>query len=149
VTEHVVLRVGEHNREILATFSAPQPAPAPTPTPPGSPSPEPAAPPPPEKHSTRPTGWIAALTGLGVVGIGSFAYFAATGYSDKQQLMGRCAPACTDDQVNGVRYRYIAADASLGVAIVALGVAAYLWFSSSSDASASLDPQRFARIIWK
>jgi len=150
VTEHVILRVGEHNREILATFQAP-PAVAPTPTASASPPPEaPSAPPPPtEKHSTRPTGWILALTGVGALGIGSFAYFAATGYSAKQQLESSCAPGCSDDDVNRVRYRYIAADASLGVAIVALGVAAYLLFSSSPDGAATLDPQRFARIFWK
>jgi hypothetical protein len=151
VTEHVVLRVGEHNREILATFATAQPAAAPTPTPAPSPSPEAPAPPPPEKHSTRPTGWIVGLSGVGVLGLGSFAYFAATGYSAKQQLLGAggCAPTCSDAQVNGVRYRYIAADASLGVAVIALGIAAYLLFSSSPDAAASLDPQRFARIFWK
>jgi hypothetical protein len=148
VSEHVVLRVGEHNREILAMFPAP-PAAAPPPSTPRSPSPEPAAPPPPERHSTRPTGWIVALTGVGVLGLGSFAYFAATGYSARQHLLGTCAPACSDDDVNGVRYRYIAADASLGVGLIALGVAAYLLLSSSSDTSAALDPQRFARIFWK
>jgi len=138
VTEHVVLRVGEHNREILATFgTATPPAAAPAPTAPSSPPPEAATLPPAEKHSTRPTGWIVALTGVGALGIGSFAYFAATGYSAKQQLLGSCAPACTDDEVNRLRYWYIAADASLGVAIVALGIAAYLLFSSSSDAAAS------------
>jgi hypothetical protein len=152
VTEHVVLRVGEHNREILATFGTAPPAAAPAPTaPPSSPPPEAPATPPPEKHSTRPTGWIVGLSGVGVLGLGSFAYFAATGYSAKQQLLaaGGCAPACSDEQVNGVRYRYIAADASLGVAVIALGIAAYLLFSSSSDSTASLDPQRFARIFWK
>lgn len=152
VTEHVILRVGEHNREILATFQAPLPSSAAPPAPTASPSPPPEAPAPPpaEKHSTRPTGWILALTGVGALGLGSFAYFAATGYSAKQQLEGSCAPGCTDDEVNRVRYRYIAADASLGVGLIALGVAAYLLFSSSSDdGAAALDPQRFARIFWK
>jgi hypothetical protein len=150
VTEHVILRVGEHNREILATFQASPPAAAPpTPTASAPTSPEAPVAPPPEKHSTRPTGWILALTGIGALGIGSFAYFAATGYSAKQQLEGSCAPACNDDDVNRVRYRYIAADASLGVGLIALGIAAYLLFSSSSDSTASLDPQRFARIFWK
>jgi hypothetical protein len=150
VTEHVILRVGEHNREILATFQAP-PAAVPAPTAPSSPPPEAPSPPPTEKHSTRPTGWILALTGVGALGIGSFAYFAATGYSAKQQIEASgCAPACSDNDVNRVRSRYIAADASLGVAIVALGIAAYLLFSSSpDDAAAALDPQRFARIFWK
>jgi hypothetical protein len=150
VTEHVILRVGEHNREILATFQAPPSATAPpTPAVSSSPSLEAPAPPPAEKQSTRPMGWILALTGVGALGIGSFAYFAATGYSAKQQLENSCAPACSDEDVNRVRYRYIAADASLGVGIIALGIAAYLLFSSSPDSTASLDPQRFARIFWK
>jgi hypothetical protein len=147
VTEHVVLRVGEHNREILATFPAPM---APVQVPPWTPTPEPPPLAPQSAHPMRPVGWIATLGGVGVLGLGSFAYFAATGYSAKQQLLDSCAPACSDDQVNRVRYRYIAADSSLGVGIVALGIATYLLLSSHPDAAAaSLDPQRFARIIWK
>jgi hypothetical protein len=145
VTEMVVLRVGEHDREILGTFPAAAPRPASA-----APSAafEAAPPPPRSTRSSRPVGWIVGLAGVGVLGLGSFAYFGLTGESEKQQLLNSCAPACNDAQVNPVRSRYIAADASLGVGLVALGIAAYLLFSAPSDAAALvLSPQRFARIF--
>jgi hypothetical protein len=149
VTEMVVLRVGEHDREILGTFPAASPRPVSA-----APSAAFEAAPAPPRHasSSRPTGWIVGLASIGVLGLGSFAYFGLTGESEKQQLTGPggCAPTCSDAQVNPVRVRYIAADASLGVGLVALGIAAYLFFSSPSDAAALLlPPQRFARIFWK
>jgi hypothetical protein len=144
VVEHVVLRVGEHNREVLASF------PARAAITPASPPAWVVPPPKPPVPTHRPTGWIVALAGVGAVGLGSFAYFGLTGLSQKQQLLDRCAPACSDAEVDTVRSRYIAADVSLGVGVVALGIAAFLLLSSPSDASALLTgPQRFARIIWK
>ncbi len=150
VHEHVVLRVGERNREILATFPAPSSVPS-TPASSTTQQRTPAPPsPPPRGERGRPMGWVFTMAGLGVLGIGAFAYFGLNGHAEKQNLLTSCAPACSDDQVSRVRFDYIAADTSLAVGVVALGVAGYLLFSSSSGASrVSVSPSRKgAAIEW-
>jgi hypothetical protein len=129
VVEHVVLRVGEHNRTILATFGTPPPAPVPPPV-----APAPRLPPPrPEKHVPSPWAYVAA--GFGVVGVGSFVAFGLSGWSYKQHLLDTCAPNCADSDVARVRLDYIVGDTSLGVGVVASAIATYLFLSSSSSGS--------------
>src|SRR5262249_8758679 len=70
------------------------------------------------------------LSGVGVLGLGAFTFFAITGKNEKDRLRDSCAPMCTNAEVNPVRARYIAADVSLGVSLVALGVAAYLFLAA-------------------
>jgi hypothetical protein len=130
VVEHVVLRVGEHNRTILATFAAPGAAPpprsrvaeAPRPPPPG-----------PEKHAT--TGWAYVAAAVGVLGVGSFVGFGLSGWAYKQHLLDTCAPHCADSDVARVRLDYVVGDTSLGVGVVAAGIATYLFLSSGSPGS--------------
>jgi hypothetical protein len=131
VVEHVVLRVGEHNRTILATFGPP-PAPPPVPRPVVAEVPRPASPRP-EKHG--PSGWAYVAAGFGVVGLGSFAAFGLSGWAYKQHLLDTCAPNCADSDVGRVRLDYIVADTSLGVGLVASAIATYLFLSSSSSSS--------------
>lgn len=92
-----------------------------------------------EKRSILPY----VLGGVGVAAIGSFAFFGLSGNSEKSDLEKSCVHNCTDDQVSSVRTKYAIADISLGVGIVALGVATYLFLkpSSSSTASAAEEPQ--------
>jgi hypothetical protein len=132
VVERVVLRMGERNRTILATFASPA-----APTVSGADGPARAsreAPPP--ADASRPMGWVYATGALGVVGIASFAIFGVAGFVEKQHLMDRCAPSCADSDVARVRFDYITGDVSLGVGVVSLGVAAYLLLSSPSRAPA-------------
>lgn len=75
---------------------------------------------------------------VGLVGLASFTTFGLLGQSQKGELEERCAPNCTDDEVSGVRTKFLVADVSLGVGVVGLGVAAYL-FLSAPKASASLE----------
>jgi hypothetical protein len=42
-------------------------------------------------------------------------------------LRGQCAPNCAKDDVASIRTKYWAADISLGVGVVALGIGTVLW----------------------
>lgn len=66
------------------------------------------------------------LGGVGVLAAGSFAGFALSGHSGMSDL-DRCKPYCERDAVRSVQTKYLIADVSLGVSLVALGAAAYLW----------------------
>lgn len=67
---------------------------------------------------------------VGLVGLASFATLGALGQAQKGDLEERCAPLCTDDEVSGVRTKFLVADVSLGVGVLGLGVAAYLFLSA-------------------
>jgi len=125
VQEDVVLRVGEHSRQVIATFSeraAPPPAA-------GSTLESVPAPMRREKKSGAPAAAL-ALGAVGAVGLASFAFFGLTGLNERSSAVSACAPACTTDQVSPVRTRFILADVSLGVSLVALGIATYVWLTS-------------------
>ena len=67
------------------------------------------------------------LGGIGVLGAASFAYFGlsgSSGYDDLQQ----CKPHCTRGAVSEVRTKYLLADVSLGVSVLALASAGYFLF---------------------
>jgi hypothetical protein len=59
------------------------------------------------------------------ISLGSFAFFALYGKSQIADLE-RCSPHCESTDVGAARRSYFAADISLGVSAVALGIAAYL-----------------------
>lgn len=115
--EHVALRIllraGEKNRPVLATFAPPAPL----------------VPPPivhdERRHSIPTATWI--FGGVGLAALGSFAFFAATGLAEKDRLRETCSPRCNDDHLAGLRTRYVAADVSLAVSVVALGLATYFF----------------------
>jgi hypothetical protein len=94
----------------------------------------------PEERAGPPAGaWI--LTGLGVAALGSFAFFALSGKSKQEDLESRCAPSCSSDEYSSMKNQYLAADISLGVAVVSLGVATALFLSSGKS-----EKQETARI---
>ena len=66
--------------------------------------------------------------GIGVVALGSFAIFGIGGKNDVDDLQ-KCKPTCPEKDVDSARTKLIIADISLGVGIVALGVAAYMFFT--------------------
>lgn len=119
VQQRVSIRVGERNRRIMAVFPA-LPPPPPPPEPPGVPT----------------ISYV--LGGVGVIGLAGFGYFAATGRSDESDLE-RCKPVCAADDVDDVRKRYLAADVSLAVGVLALGGASYFYFTRSTDLSEHQD----------
>jgi hypothetical protein len=113
--DEVIIGAGQKNRNVTVTFVpavvAPTPPTGPT-TPEGS-----------KEGSIVPA---LVVGGIGVVALGSFAIFGLGGKSDVSDLESTCKPHCTESQVNSARTKLIIADISLGVGIVALGVATYL-----------------------
>jgi hypothetical protein len=114
----VVVRATEKDRVIR--LDLPRRAERPPPPPPPPPPPQPPA-------AEGPPVFTFVIGGIGVVGLASFAYFGLTGRFQESRLASRCAPNCSEDDLNGVRRSYLAADISLGVAIVAIGAAT--WFA--------------------
>lgn len=99
------------------------------PAPPAEPAPEPARP--------RSVSWpTIALAGVGVAALGSFAYFGLRGLSQRSDVEA-CTPDCTASQVTKGKTSFLVADVSLGVSVVTLGLAAYLFLSERGDARAT------------
>lgn len=127
IAQKLVIRVSEKNRLVRVTFQ--------------SPVKEPVKPPPPAKpEEPRPAeggGGAPVLAyilgGVGVLGLGSFAYFGLTSKSELQDLRSSCAPFCDQGQLDDVKTKMLVADVSLGVGIVALGAAAVLFLTHSSS----------------
>lgn len=130
VEEKVLLRAGERNRHVIARFGEEE-----------AKAEKPARKEPPPKAaattSSVPTSSI-VLGAIGLGAVGSFVFFALTGSQEKDRLQSTCAPGCADADVSSLKTSYIAADISLGVGIVALGVATYLLLTNDT-------PQRSAR----
>jgi hypothetical protein len=74
------------------------------------------------------------LGSVGALALGSWGYFGLSGRSRQTQLEGSCQPNCPPSEIDDVRHRYLAADISLGVAVISLGVATFLTLSAPSPA---------------
>ena len=70
---------------------------------------------------------------MGVLALGSFAIFGLIGKSDVDDLES-CRGHCAESDVDHARTKLIVADISLGVGIVALGVATYMFFTRPKEA---------------
>jgi len=66
-----------------------------------------------------PAAW--ALGGAGLVGITIFAVLGGIGLSQRSDAEDTCGPSCSDDVVDSIRTKFIAADVALSVGLVALG----------------------------
>jgi hypothetical protein len=125
VDRKVLIREGEKHRVISVTFGAASKGVDESPA-----------------EASRP---IPALTwvfgGLGLVALGSFAYFGLKGKSEADGYQD-CKPYCSESAVNSTRTKLIVADVSLGVGVVSLAVATYLLIArpgaSASGTSAGL-----------
>ncbi len=124
--QRVVIREGEKAREWTVVLREAAPGPAPTPaqataSPAGAASTEAGPPPAP----SRPIPVVAyVLAGVGAVALGSFAYFGLSGRSEQSNTLDSCKPACSPSQRDDVLQKYIIADVSLGISVVALAAAA-------------------------
>lgn len=118
--EDVIIGAGQKNRNVTVVFGAV--AAAPGGTPPGGPA---------GGDTSKQGSIVPALVvgGIGVVAIGSFAIFGLGGKSDVSHLEDTCKPHCAQSDVDSARTKLIIADISLGVGVVALGVATYLFFT--------------------
>ncbi len=88
---------------------------------------------PPLRAEARPIWPSLLLAGVGVVSVGSFAFFGLTGRADQRGL-DACDPHCTHDDVSRVRTKYIVADVSLLVAAVSFVASAVLLATGGGDA---------------
>jgi hypothetical protein len=70
----------------------------------------------------------AVVGGIGVVALGSFAIFGIGGKNDVDDLQ-KCKPTCPEKDVDSARTKLIIADISLGIGIVALGIATYMFLT--------------------
>ncbi|MBK9001553.1 MAG: hypothetical protein IPM35_38020 [Myxococcales bacterium] len=118
----VSLQKGEKAREVLADFSKQKKDEAPAPAAPNETGDS--------ARATRKTPVLVyVLGGVGVLGVASFAYFGSTGKSEEDELADTCAPNCSQSKVDAAHQKMLIADISLGVGAVALGAAAYLYFT--------------------
>jgi hypothetical protein len=85
--------------------------------------------PPSEPASAVPTASY-VLGGIGVLALGSFAYFGMRGNATKD-----CARPCSQDEVDRMNSQYLIADISLGIGLVSLGAATYLLFTRPSPSA--------------
>ena len=118
VEQQLLVREGEKNRAVEISFAAEKKASAaPTVTPSAGA----------EKHRPVPAS-VFVLGTVGVLAMGSFAYFGIEGRSDASKL-DKCKPYCDEADVDTARRKLIIADVSLGVGVVSLGTALYLFLS--------------------
>ncbi len=123
VEEKVVVHQGEKDRNLLVTFKTESDAPLPYALPPESlTTPEP-------RHAAGVPVASIVLAGVGVVALGSFAYFGATGRSDASNLRDTCAPSCAPSRVDDVKTKLLVADISLSAGVVAIAAAAVIYFT--------------------
>ncbi len=109
--EDVIIGAGQKNRNVLATFDAAAP---------------PSTPPPPAKDQRGSLVPVFIVGGIGVVALGSFAIFGLSGKGEVDDLQA-CKGHCAQGDVDKARTKLVIADISLGVGIVALGVATYMF----------------------
>lgn len=130
----VVIFEGVKARTIDVSFEPP-PAPAPVATAPAPP------PPPPPEPRTPTLSYV--LGGVGVVGVAGFVALGLSARSSFDDLEKSCGPSCPNDKVDPVRRRALFADVSLGVGLVSLGVATYLFVNSRRPSPKSASAATF------
>jgi hypothetical protein len=117
VQERIVVVEGEKNRILLVDFAKD-------------------ATEPPTGSAGRPvTPYIFA--GIGVVGLAGFAYFAASGLSERSDLQRTCYPSCSEADVDHARSKLVIGDISLAVGLASAGVATWLFLRPNPTSSTS------------
>jgi hypothetical protein len=142
VEDRVVVRQGEKNRALTVTFLSLGGAPPATAGRPGEPAPKarrteggtPSA------ASTSPPAMAWLLGGVGLVALGTAAYFDLSANSRVLDLRSSCAPNCEQSDVDAVRTKYTVAGVAAGVGVVSLGIASYLFLRHPSE------PERVGRL---
>jgi hypothetical protein len=135
VTQRVELKPGEKNRRVVVVMG---PAPGASAT--SGPSPDASGSPGATMKRISPFAWV--LYGASLGAMGAFAGLGASGKSDVTTLRNTCAPNCASRDVDSARTKLIGADISLGVAVLAAGVATYLVLNPSEVASHAGATQR-------
>ena len=131
---NVVARTGEKNRIVSVQLTPQQPAPAPVPTKKLDAEPS---------HAEPLPVLPIVLASAGVGAIGAFAYLGLSAKSDLKALESSpCAATktCAESDVDSVRTRFTFADVSLGVGAVAIGAAAWLFFTRDRATTTATRP---------
>jgi hypothetical protein len=123
IDTQLIAREGEHNRIVDIVFTAPAAAPAAGSAPASAPG---------DKATPFPIAGV-VFAGVAVLGAGAFAYFAASGQSDVDDLRSSCAPRCAASDVSSARTKIAIANIALGVSVVSLGIAGYFFFVPTPD----------------
>jgi hypothetical protein len=126
----LLIREGERNRIVNVEFSRPHES-IPPPSPLGSSNVNTVLPNPRARTNVLPY----ALTGVGVLGVAGFAMFGLLGNNHEGDLKSSCAPNCQSGQVDSVKTKYLLADACLGVGLVSLGVATYIFVKNHGNSA--------------
>jgi hypothetical protein len=71
---------------------------------------------------------VYVLGGAGLAGLAVGSIVAATGFSKKSDLDG-CKPGCNPDDVAAMRRTFVVSDVLIGLSVISLGAAAYLYFT--------------------
>jgi hypothetical protein len=123
IEQQVLLSEGERNRMVAVSFPNPKEASESSAVPRASDGSDLA-------NQYRPIPLtVYVLGGVALAGAGAFAGFGLSGLAQRSSLQSTCQPVCSTTDVASVRSKLIAADVSLGVAVLSTAVAGYVYFS--------------------
>jgi len=129
-SQEILIHTGERNRTVSVVLDAIEPAGDPPSSGGGRVALASAG-------SFRPPAATWIFAGVGVLAAGSFAYFGLQGLSQKADMERDCKPNCPQSRVDAAYRELLVADISLATAVVATGVATYLFLSSHEPRSTS------------
>lgn len=94
--------------------------------------------------AVSPAAW--ALGGVGLVGLVVFASLGGIGLAERSDAADTCGSACSDEVIDSIRTKFIAADVALGVGLASLaaGVAIGIATGVSEDGAATRATVRLA-----
>ncbi len=125
IQQDVLLREGEKNRSVVATFKPP------------APPPPPALPPPVIQRPVPVVVWV--LGGIAILGGVGFATFGSLGLTERSS--DKCVPAgCTPSQRDSIETNFRIGDVSLGVGVLALVTGGVFFLTRPSVESRSVEP---------
>lgn len=130
----VVVREGERARIVEVVLEPVGGA-----APPGSAIAGPAAGPKDTGGGVPAAAWV--LGGLGVIALGSYAYFGIQAQAERDDL-DSCKPTCPESDVDSAKTKWLASNVSFGVAVVAIGVAVWISFDRPSSDQARVSRLR-------
>lgn len=132
VEQELILRQGQKNKTIEVSFAKKKddkpPAAGPEPEP--EPEPEPKA-----SGTGGPPTLSYVLGGVGLLALGGTAYFWLGASSAESDLESKgCEPNCPQGDVDSIKQKRLIGDIALGVGVVCIGAAAYLWLAPGKKA---------------
>lgn len=79
-----------------------------------------------------------ALAGVGLVALGTSAYFGIAAQNQYNELEHSCAPGCRREDADAVETKALISDVALATSLVALGAAAWVFFGTPEAPRAAL-----------